>query len=320
MESSDISLLVSEIIDQIEKNNPYVIKENIRESIIFVRNEITSINKECLDSFKLEITDEDKTLVEKDIHFNTMLVLLKRTFTNIKNSSKLNIVDFLAVVNNNTEKVLDELVYLIDKYFEDTVDVDSLNYTRLQIIGILENSILVTKFVRKYVRYMVASLISKKTGINLEKYFGKANLNFIREGTNDFLKSCSVINKCSNGDIKQILIYIPNVTASKDGAETTMFAKNKLDPTGALNCFLSARFNPFYWIGMKIVDYQNNRYNQAKEESVSLKLEIDYLNSIIANGQGDAALELQLTKAKERLDKVEYKIHKYEEKALNTKY
>ena len=88
MESSDISLLVSEIIDQIEKNNPYVNKENIRESIIFVRNEITSVNKECLDSFKLEITDEDKALVEKDIHFNTMLVLLKRTFTTIFNISK----------------------------------------------------------------------------------------------------------------------------------------------------------------------------------------------------------------------------------------
>ena len=58
----------------------------------------------------------------------------------------------------------------------------------------------------------------------------------------------------------------------------------------------------------------------SKEEVEAIKIELDYMNTQLANGQGDALLERQKEKALERLDKLEYQIHEHEKRVLDTRY
>ena len=44
------------------------------------------------------------------------------------------------------------------------------------------------------------------------------------------------------------------------------------------------------------------------------------MNSVLSSGQGDAYLEKQKEKSIERMSKLEYEIHKYEERALGSRY
>ena len=58
----------------------------------------------------------------------------------------------------------------------------------------------------------------------------------------------------------------------------------------------------------------------AQEELTALRIELDFLTTLIQTGQGDAALEHQAETAQERIDKLEYECARYEEKALGTNY
>ena len=71
---------------------------------------------------------------------------------------------------------------------------------------------------------------------------------------------------------------------------------------------------------MAWVDYQNYRYKLSKEELESIRIELDYMNSVLSSGQGDAYLEKQKEKSIERMSKLEYEINKYEERALGSRY
>lgn len=297
---------------------PSIKNEDVNENIINIRNEIIENTLPVIIVCQSDISETDLLLLKEDKYINTMTHSLVRHCPNIK--SKADIFSLFLAVCENTHTVLNALLPLTDKYFTETVDKDSLSYPRLQVLGIIENAMLISKYIRKYCRYLVAILTAKKNGTDINKLMNKANLDFINENFVEFLKACSVLDSYNKNNIKAKLDSIPDVTVTEDGKEAKMFNERKLDPSGAINGFLSARWNPFFWIGMKIVDFQHNRYTQAKEEATSLKLEIDFMNSIIGDNGGDAALEIQVKKAKERLDKVEYQIHKYEEKAMNTKY
>lgn len=297
---------------------PSIKRDDINENIINIRNEIIENTLPVIVVCKSDIAETDLLLLKEDKYINTMAHSIIRHCPNIK--SKTDIFSLFLAICENTHTVLNELTNLTDLYFTETLDKDSISYPRLQILGIIENAMLISKYIRKYCRYMVALLTAKKTGTDINKLMNKANIEFINEKFVDFLKACSVLDSYNKVNLKSKLVSIPDVNVTDDGKEAKMFNERKLDPSGAVNGFLSARWNPFFWFGMKIVDFQHNRYTQAKEEATSLKLEIDYMNSIIGDNGGDAALEIQVKKAKERLDKVEYQIHKYEEKAMNTKY
>ena len=226
----------------------------------------------------------------------------------------------LGVILTDAEKIMNQLIPLVGKYFTETVDKDSITYPRAQIMALAENIDFIADFIPSYCRYIIALQTQLNNGPKIEESLTKAQIKYIKENLLNFYKALDALSGANVKSVEQMLRDIPNVNISDDNKESQLFSKLKLDPTGALNNFLSARTNPFYYIRMAMVDYQHARYKRAKEEVEAIKIDLDYLSSQIQNGSGDAYLERQKELAQERLSKLEFDIAKYEEKARNTRY
>lgn len=289
--------------------------DDISDTLIDTRNRIRDGALEVVQSC---IQDTQNVDFSKNMEYKSTLAAIHRNYP--RGTAKLELFQAYGLILNNCDKHLDELIGLVTKYFTKTVDKDSMTYARGQIMALGKAIDFVGDFIPKHCRYVIVKQNELAGGLKAEKVISRGQINYIKENTVEFYKALVSLASINIGEIEKMLKEIPDVVISEDGAETKMFKQHKLDPSGTLNNFLSASTNPFYYIGMAIVDYQHNKYKLAKEEVESIKIELEAMNSQLANGQVDAYTERQRDLAIERMQKLEYQISKYEEKARNTQY
>ena len=286
--------------------------ENITDTLIATRNQLRDGAQEAI---ALCIKDTANIDFSKNPEYNSTLATVRRHYG--KDTLKLNLFQSFGYILQRCDHELSQLIDLSGHYFTEEVDKDSLTYQRTTIISLGETIDFVATFIPRYTRYVIAKQTELSGGEKVEKALTRAQLNYIKENTLAFYKALSTVAK-SDTDIKVIVKSIPEVVVSDDASR--MFDERKLNPTGATSRFVSATFNPFYYIGMAIVQWQHSRYTQAKTEAETIKIELEALNAQARNGQVDALTERQQDMARERLSKLEAEIASYEKKALNTVY
>lgn len=288
--------------------------EDITETLTDTRTRI----REGLIPVVTECINNTKDLSFKDNRdYQSGLATIKRHY---HGTEKMELFPALAYISMNAEGTIDKLISLVDKYFTATVDKDSITYPRAQILTLANNIDFIADFIPKYCRFIIAKQTEINGGMKVEKSLSRAQIKYINSNTLNFFKTISVLSRTSVKDIEKQLKDIPDVAVTESGEENSLFNKFKLDPTGSVNNFVSASINPFYYAGVYLVDRRHNKYKLAKEEVEAIKIELDYMNTQLANGQGDALLERQKEKALERLDKLEYQIHEHEKRVLDTRY
>lgn len=252
--------------------------------------------------------------------YKKSLMAVNRHCPFLPHSAKNDLLLAFTEINKRNYETIDKVIGLIAKYFTDIVDRDSLTYPRLQILTLLENIEFVSEYSVSYTRYLTALVMEKQGGIPLKESLTPAQLKNIEENYVRFFSTLTALGRTDAKNIENQLKAIPTVSVSEDGKEKQMFGKDKLDPTGLAEGFIHVKMSPGYWLGMAWVNYEHARYRRKKEEIEHLKIMLDYVKSQKQGNEGDAAIEIQLTKVKERLDKLDYEVAKYLEKANATIY
>lgn len=235
------------------------------------------------------------------------------------NTERQGLFEALGNVTLHAEKIINELIAMVSKYFPEKTDRNSITYPLAQIMALGETIDFLVVFVPKYIRYFMAYHLEEVGGIPANRTISKPQDEYIKKNMMNFYRAIDSLGKVDLKNLERMVRGIPEVAISEDGSEKKMFNQNRLDPTGALQRFTTTG-NILYYIQMAWVDYQNYRYKLSKEELESIKIDIDYMNSVISSGTGDAYLEKQREKAHERMAKLEYEIDKYEKRALGTSY
>lgn len=249
--------------------------------------------------------------------YQMVLSNVRRHYGN--NTEKQGLFEALGNILLHCETTINDLIKLVSKYFPEKTDRNSMTYPLAQIMALGESIDFLTNFIPKYIRYFVAEHLQQVANIPMNKTVTKPQELYIKSNMVDFYRTIDTLSRVSLKNLEAQIRGIPDVIVSEDGSEKKMFQESKLDPTGAVRRFTTTG-NILYYIQMAWVDYQNYRYKLSKEELESIRIELDYMNSVLANGQGDAYLEKQKEKSIERMSKLEYEIHKYEERALGSRY
>lgn len=237
------------------------------------------------------------------------------------NMRKENLFEILHAVNEHNYRLCDKLIDLIPKYFTDKVDKDALTYPRVQVLGLIDSIDFVSAYTRRLCRFIMLEVGHQLGGPATKEFMTPSQLRFVNDNMVNFTESVSALMSTDEKSIQSKLQSIPNVVVTEENNEKKMFDDRKLDPTGVLvNNYIRATWSPGYWIGMAIVNLQHSRYMQAKEEYESLKITLDYFQSLQAGNGGDVVIEKQMIKIRERLDKLDYEIETYVNKAMSTTY
>ena len=224
----------------------------------------------------------------------------------------------------NLVQINNTVIGELNNYFSEVADKDQLDYARLQAIALAQNVDTAQRYIRRAVRYIVLAEIASVTKRPLSDFMSPAQIKFIEnKGSNaEFLNTMVVLGGIKVEAIPAMMRKIPAAKPDANGKSNGLHSERVVDPTGALNNFsMSAAIGkPLYLVMMAVVDYQHSKYKLAQEELFALRIELDFLQSVVGSGQGDAAIERQAEQAQERIDKLEYECARYEEKALGTSY
>lgn len=227
-------------------------------------------------------------------------------------------------ISKDVMMLCDVLIEEVDVLFTEITDKDSIDYARLQVLSLAQQVDVVSRYLRRSIRYAVISEISALSKKPINAFLSPAQIKFVENKGNrlEFLNAMLALSSFKVRDLPKILRKIPNAKPLASGETNDLHNARSLDPTGALNNFSMASVvsKPIYVIMMAVVDYQHSKYKLAQEELTALRIELDFLTTLIQTGQGDAALEHQAETAQERIDKLEYECARYEEKALGTNY
>ena len=271
----------------------------------------------AIPAVSIAIEDANKIDYSNNKTYNMVLANIRRHYDN--HTEKQGLFEALGNIMLHCETIINELIKLVSKYFPEKTDRNSVTYPLAQIMALGESVDFLVGFVPKYIRYFIADHLQQVANIPMNKSISRPQEEYIKQHMMDFYRSIDSIGKADIKNLERQIRGIPEVVVSEDGSEKKMFQPSKLDPTGALQRFTTTG-NILYYIQMAWVDYQNYRYKLSKEELESIRIELDYMNSVLSSGQGDAYLEKQKEKSIERMSKLEYEINKYEERALGSRY
>lgn len=291
-------------------------QDDILEVISSVKQ---SLNNNSLEAVELAIKEVDKTNLTKDKEYLSMLSAVQRNYPLTKKYN-VDLFNHFKVVLLHADDLLDQLESLVYKKFTKVVDKDSMNYQRTQILSLVNTVSLVSAYIPQYIHYLCVSHNENHNESKIVNHLTKHKVEYVRSNMVAFLQALGVLLRTNGRSLKQIMENIPDVEITDNQDELKLLPQTSLDPTGAVNGFLSASTNPFYYFRMWMVDRAHSRYKRNQEEIEAIKIELEAMNSQILNGDVDARTERLRERAQQRLQKLEYEVAQHEEKVMSTQY
>lgn len=115
-------------------------------------------------------------------------------------------------------------------------------------------------------------------------------------------------------NFEKLVKELPEVYVNEN-TKKAVLATSKTD--GANQSFVSGFVgSPIYAIGLVIAQWQNNRYESAKAKKTQLELRLLYLKNKAEGDHEDPAIEREIGRLQDRIEKLDRSIHETEEKIL----
>ena len=139
-----------------------------------------------------------------------------------------------------------------------------------------------------------------------------AEIKWLEENAVSFGNALSVV-AVKTEKLVALIEVMPDMTISREHSESAeaVIGVEKTDPLHM--GFIPTWLNPIYAIRMRIVDWQTNNYNEAKEDLKRLQLRELFLEETI-KGKHDIRLETELSRVHEKISDLHYKVAQAEEK------
>lgn len=216
-------------------------------------------------------------------------------------------------------KICDDLKPYIEKNFQDLTVKSGMSYRKAQIIQFLTSLKFCADFSKDLLNYIIIMRTADFDSGNLiKKSLTDYQKSYIE--SDNFTNFCKFIDLLlsNNLNVVSILDKVPDVLIVPDNVsemEQTV-GINKVDPF-TTSRFLSPKVNIFYYIGIFFADMQIKSFEKNIAERDLIKLRLINLQHQQQNTP-DPAIQSQIEKLQDNLDKINYQIQKKEDKYVKS--
>lgn len=218
----------------------------------------------------------------------------------------------VGVALDNGQKLLDLLEQYVGKNVGETIHVEGMTYQKASVIRLIELVDFFVDYTSRHLSFLVAS----ETSIEAFKRpdgnpFTPAALRFLNDNRGNYIRVLNLLN----GDPKAILANVEKipeiVMAGTEVAEVPALAGSAADPL-QLNA-IPLISGLFHWAGLRLVDWEIERFEAAKRERNDIEMRLEYLRTS-RTGQPDAQAEAIIDSYQRELTLIRDKIAKLEER------
>lgn len=222
-----------------------------------------------------------------------------------------NMIGTIAKQLEGMSEKLDVVSKLVEDSFADDVIKQAMTILRVNVLQYLET----IGFSVQYARRLLIALVAFEVNAfnpNVDIDIVDGELEWLENNFATFGACLNVLDTTAE-KVQETLKEVPDVAVNPDSVDNVvaMVGKDKVDPLKL--GFIPVVLNPAYHIGMRIAEWQADRYQKSVEEREMLQYRL-LQYKLVEKGRNDAALERKVKITQDRIDKLNYKIAKMEER------
>lgn len=297
------------LMDFISSLLPRLNTSDILEDIAATKAEIATVVRPCYDAAK----DVFKVNRFKSEEVEGLVTAFYRNYDLATSKKQSN---FIAEIQSRLGDLYTNLEFIekqVDELFERDIIREGLTAKKAVLVRSAEQISYVSRYctdLLTLVYSLEAKAISKTelTGVDINA----ATAANITKNIGNFARLLSA-NAIKPEDYKAKIGTIPEVVVNDKThqALNAVYKESNIDPLGSP---VISRFdyNPVYFFGRLIAEWQANRYKASKEKKKSLELRLLHLQMLQENSD-DPKLEQEISYIQGRIDDLDYKIKKMED-------
>lgn len=222
-----------------------------------------------------------------------------------------NIIGTIAKQLEGISEKLPIISQTVENSFADDITRNAMTILRVNVLQYLES----ISYTVQYARRLLISIVAYEVNAyneNIDVDIIDGELLWLEDNFATFVTCLNVLNT-TDEKLKDTLKDIPDVAVNPDSVDNViaMVGKDKADPMQF--GFIPVMLNPAYHIGMRIAEWQADRYRKSVDEREMLQYRL-LQYKLVEAGKGDAALERKIKITQDRIEKLNYKIAKMEER------
>lgn len=222
-----------------------------------------------------------------------------------------NIIGTIAKQLEGISEKLPIISQTVENSFADDITRNAMTILRVNVLQYLES----ISYTVQYARRLLISIVAYEVNAyneNIDVDIIDGELLWLEDNFATFVTCLNVLDT-TDDKLKDTLKDIPDVAVNPDSVDNViaMVGKDKADPMQF--GFIPVMLNPAYHIGMRIAEWQADRYRKSVDEREMLQYRL-LQYKLVEAGKGDAALERKIKITQDRIEKLNYKIAKMEER------
>jgi len=282
-----------------------------------VRDELRDLRGE-LNEYVLPSYDRARELLTTDRFSDDFVSEFEKAFHNeIRHRYRGNFIEVSYHIFSKLDKHLSTLEEAVDKHKGEEIVIGSITYHRAQILRLSELIYFVLRYSR---RLLIYTLMRETELIRQDQPRGSLDLTeaqkqWLFSNHMAYIAGVRIFIK-DDREFKKRLDEIPDLKFDEERVRehAATAGMSKLDPFGVAAQGFAPALNPIYHIRMRYEDWQNYRYENAKEDKRMVEYQIQDLKHALEQ-ESNPRLEQALEYQRDRLVKIDRKIAKLEERA-----
>lgn len=285
-----------------------------------IEKELQDLHHE-LSEHTLAYYDRAREMITTDRFDDDFLKHLQKEFSReIQGRYRGNFLEVTYQILANLDKHIQTLQRLIENQEGDEIVVGSMTYQRTQILRLSEIMYFTVRYARKLLIYTLTyegQLLEQDQPIGRVE-LTRAQINWLRNNQMTFIASLNVFTR-DEKKLRKVIEDIPDLQVNQErvSEHISTVGRDKLDPFNLTLSGFAPSLNPIYHIRMAYEDWQIQRYEAAKEDKRLLQYRILDLKNR-QDGQQDPKVQQAIEYHQERVNKLDRKIAKLEERAYGT--
>lgn len=298
------------IFEYIKKLLPSISKDRISEDL---RLTIAVLENQCIPTYQ-EASNYFKTEKLKSKEVINLINDFNRALESNGVSKQINMISEISLrlgfIRDNAIYVQEQL----ENVFEKDILSEGLTIKQTHFIRAAEVFYFISKYsldVLKYIYHKEAELLNPNINENIE--LSKMNIKLVEKNLTIFTTLISNYG-IPNEKFRKIITEIPDVIINSKTYNSVagIYSKEKETDPFTRGMISNFNYNPIYHLRMIVAEWQNDNYKANQEKKKELELRLLYLQSV-KEKQISPSLEKEISITQQRVDKLDFKIHEYEE-------
>jgi hypothetical protein len=201
---------------------------------------------------------------------------------------------------------------LAEKNYARDIIATGITFKKAEILRLFAIADFVVTYSRQNLLFLVASEANVEARtLQSGKERPLPEMSFLEANKVGYFR-CFPVMSLKATDIQSKLNDIPDIVVNEESSNTTAstIGSVKLDPMG--NSMIPITWNPFYYIGVRMVNREAARMERAKNEKRAIEFRLEQLR-MQARGENDAKLEKTIEFYEQEVNLLAARIAKFED-------